>query len=237
MWNIKNNVISEYQSQLLLKVEKNAFEGEALFGQNADHRILASADNFVLRKSLTDLCTILNNRIKNVIIIPVHYETFSNARTRDGFANLCASIPKPLHKFIVWGIATGHSDFMLSRVFDITKFLANLGRAVTLRTEIDYPHFEELSEMGIYAVGCDLAAEAISESEAITRMESFVTRASRCRLRTYISGLRSTSLVTAAVCAGFDYVGGGAVSPGSSLPQGVKPFTTLDMYSGNGLGG
>lgn len=232
LWNIKNNVISEYQSQLCMKVEGSVFEGESLFGQNADHRILAGADNFVLRKSLTDLCAVLHDNVKNVIIIPVHYETFSNSRTRGGFADLCASIPKPLHKFIVWEVITGHSDFMLSRVFDIAKFLGKLGRAIILRTEIDYPHFEELAEMGIYAVGCDMATEAVSESEAIKRMESFATRASRCRLGAYINGLRSTCLVTASVCAGFDYVGGTAVAPELSLPKGVKPFTTLDMYSG-----
>ena len=39
--------------------------------------------------------------------------------------------------------------------------------------------------------------------------------------------------VTASVCAGFDYVGGTAVSSALDLPAGVRPFTTIDMYNGN----
>ncbi len=235
MWNIKNNVISEYQSQLCLQVEKSVFEGETIFGQNADDRILAAADNYVLRKSLTDLCKVLRKRAKNIMIVPVHYETFSSQRSMDGFTSLCRSIPKSLKRFIVWEIITTHSQFMLSRVFDIAKFLENFGHAIVLRTDIDYTLIDELSDMGIYAVGCDMTSETLTEADAIKKMESFVTRASRCRLRTCINGLNTTSLVTASVCAGFDYVGGRAVSKALETPVGIRPFTTLDMYNGTAL--
>jgi hypothetical protein len=71
----------------------------------------------------------------------------------------------------------------------------------------------------------------LSQATLIEKLPQFAERANRQGLRTYVHGLSSTAMATAAITAGFDYVDGDAVATIADTPSDAYPFTVENLYA------
>jgi hypothetical protein len=78
-------------------------------------------------------------------------------------------------------------------------------------------------------VSCHVLAMQ-NEHSVLQGMDRFVEGAERQKLQTCIYGIQSVSLTTAALAAGFVYIGGEAVSSLGDAPRGLFKFETADVY-------
>ena len=75
----------------------------------------------------------------------------------------------------------------------------------------------------------DVGGEVEDERDLIRAMQRFTKPSEGVGLRTYIRGLSSLSMTTAAICAGFDQVDGDAVASIVDAPKAMYRFEPLDL--------
>jgi hypothetical protein len=92
------------------------------------------------------------------------------------------------------------------------------------------PEIKYLKPSGVHAVGVDLGALSASESQVFEMLEQFAAKASHHGLKCYAHGLASMSLITAAVCAGYDHLAGQAIAKPVDSLQGIRPISIQTMY-------
>ncbi len=233
MWHVPRTVVSGYLGQLGLRLQGQVVRTSKLVPEGTRPEIVAALDIFVLRQVLSDLCRMLENEAINALIVPVHYATLTSGPTRDRYFRLCNAVPTKLRRFIVYEIVGSSEGSWHSQLFEAVSTIKRFCRAVLFRCDVDYEHFEGLAGMGIFAVGTELAQnDGLTDTAIIRKVEEFATRANRFKLRTYIHGLGRKTEVTAAVCAGYHHIGGEAIAPAVENPQGIIPFSVLNVYGG-----
>jgi hypothetical protein len=117
-----------------------------------------------------------------------------------------------------------------SRMLEFTAALKPYCRAVIARFPIIHGAFEFYRSVGLHAVGIDLYASGKPEKNMFKTLEQFVDNAHKTQLKTYAHGVHSVSLYTAAVCSGFDYLDGYALSSVSDAAKGVEMFSYEMLY-------
>ena len=92
----------------------------------------------------------------------------------------------------------------------------------------EHKNFTAFGLAGLHSVGMDVFETEKSEKEIMNEMSEFVFNARKNQLKTFIQGVRSISLFTAAVTTGFDYISGYALSSVLESAEDVHAFK-LDM--------
>ncbi len=231
MWQVSKKVINSYLCQLAFKVGEDIRPIETLFDEEIDENVITALDRLVLRKVLQDIHVLLKSEHRNIIVVPVHFATLVSPRARRDYLSVCALIRPELQPYLVWELTYPHLGISNAPIQQAASVLKPHARAIMLRVNIDYPHFDDLIAAGIYAVGTDIAECSQSEGELIHKMEAFKTRVERSGLRAYLHGVRSLSLATAAVCAGFDHIDGRIIAPPIDNPEGIQTYRIESLYA------
>jgi hypothetical protein len=108
--------------------------------------------------------------------------------------------------------------------------LRPFGSGMLMRTTMEQAVFRPSAETGVAAVGCEAAAQNVPESRQIEGMGRFAMAAKKAGLATYIHGLRTISLTTAAIAAGFDFVDGDVVTSVVDQPQAAYRFEITNLF-------
>lgn len=232
LWYVRQRVLSTY---LCLPVRALPSD-RILTGydtiQGAIHSTaIAELDLTTLRRVSADLSELLNSGRKLLLSCPVHVDTLTAHESRTDYQSLFRSIPESLRHFLVCELVWGSVRLSGVRLEEAAPTLTGLCRAVTARLPLSDGTLPNLRAAGLNAVGADLGARTDPEAPIIADMERFAEAANLQGLRTFVHGLDSLSLTTAAICAGFDYVGGDAITSVVDAPQGVHRFDLDDMFS------
>ena len=230
MWHVPHRVINAHLCQPAARLGRQYAVGDALLPKGADSQLAALLDRVVLRKTVEDAHEMLDSGAKGVLIVPVHHSTLTGSRARRDYLAVCNAIQPVLAKYLVWEILEPVSSMSASQLAPAVAALKALGRAVLVRIDIDHPRFEDFFGIGIHSVGTDVEHCSIPEAELIRKLELFRARAERYGLRCHVHGLRSTSLLAAAICGGYDYVDGDGVVGATDHPRGVSSFSLGDLY-------
>jgi hypothetical protein len=117
-----------------------------------------------------------------------------------------------------------------ARLLEITSPLRAHARAVIARLRPDITDFSQFAAARIAAVSCDLSEQNGSELALMQQMARFGRGAAKTGVATYLRGIGSLSLATAALGAGFAHIDGDAVAPMVDQPHGVVQFSLFDLY-------
>ena len=233
LWHVSQHVINAYECRVGLKCGSRVQFGNALLPPNAEPAMIGALDRLVLRKAVEDVHLLLEERRRNIVTVPVHHSTLTGGTMRREYVAVCNAIAPDLRPFIVFEIVDPIIGFVSSHIPPAVTLLRQYGRAVLLRLDIDHPRLEDFLNIGLHSVGVDVADSALPEGELMRKLELFRARAERYGLRSYVHGLRSISLTTAAVCAGFEYVSGEVVAGAVERPGGVHAFDIERFYEMN----
>ena len=233
LWHVPHQLINAYECRVGLKCGSRVLYGDALLPPDAEPAVVGALDRLVLRKAVEDVHTLVEERRRNVVVVPVHHGTLTGGTVRREYLAVCNAIASDLRPYIVFEIVDPIIGFIASHIPPAVSLLRPFSRAVLLRLNLDHPRFEDFLNVGLHSIGVDVADSTLPETELIRKLELFRARADRFGLRCHVHGTKSVSLTTASVCAGFEYVAGDAVAGTIDRPGGVHSYDIERFYEMN----
>lgn len=181
-----------------------------------------------LAQAIRSIQSVVRTDSESLVVVPVNFHTLERERYRQVYLQLCSRLDARERAFLVLelvGVPHDLAPFLLEkRVAQLVPYCrAVLGRA-DLRRRLP----SQWRNTGVHAVGVDLDLDWSLEKDLLQGLDRFTDRAGP--LHTYVLGLRSRSLATGAIAAGFDYLCGAAVAPGRKALSGVQKFDTWALY-------
>lgn len=232
MWSPAHGVISTYLCVPLVPTSDiGTLYGEAapMLGSNFDE--IGRLDFAVLRHVLTELRTMVQEGRHLLVTMPVHFETLSPSARRNAYAKeLAAGITPETARLLVIEVIGIPDGVLQMRMVELVTPLRPYCRTMTARVRLELPDFSALKVLGILSVGCDIADNRAPELLMMQRMGRFSRVGERARMVTHIHGVRSLSLLGAALGAGFRYIDGDIVSPMVDRPRKILKFSLADAY-------
>lgn len=207
MWDIKRNAVTTF----VCAPAQTCPAGRLLVGEGEIPRldepsVAIRLDQLVQKRVIGDLRRLDAAGQSLLLCLPVHFETLAVSQRRMAYIERCQrGIPSRATKRIVFELTGVPAGIPHNRLFELATALKRFSRGVLLRTTLGHSLFRPASETGIAALGIEHNSTAgQSEAKIIADMERFCTAAKKVGLTTYVHGLRTISLSTGAIAAGFD---------------------------------
>lgn len=231
IWFVRQHVISAFLCIPIREVGqgRHASGYSVLYDPNDPMQIF-ELDTNTVQKVSEELEKARQQGKKALFAVPVHFETLANINRRAMYFEQCRSQLKDAEKIIIFevvGLPDGVPD---SRVVDVLSPLKPLSRSVLARFSIEHRDFMGYHGAGIHAVGIDLYGSEDKEKPLMKAMEKFVVAANKSYLKTYVHGVRTLSLNTAAVSCGFDYIDGYVLTSPSESTEGAYFLEMEELY-------
>jgi hypothetical protein len=232
MWDAKRNAVTTY----LCLPAIPAASGHLTVGEtempaleeDAIHRL----DLLIQRQVISDLRKLIAANQRMLLCLPVHFATLASHARRSEYMALCQrGLPQQGIKLLAFELTGVPCGVPSGRLLEISAALRRFGRGVLLRTTIDQTHFRPPGECGISGVGFRDAAHGVPEWRQIQDMDRFAVAAKKAGLVAYVHGLRSMSLTTAAIAAGFDFVDGDVIKSVVERPSTAYSFDVADLFA------
>lgn len=197
-----------------------------------DAAALENLDFAVLHHVLGVIEAIVREKRRLLITLPVSFETLSGAAHRRRYIEtLRARVSPEAASLLVIELVRVPDGVPQARLIEIGAPLRAHARAVIARLPADVTDFSQMAAARIAAVGCDLGEQSGSELALMQQMARFSRGAAKAGVATYLRGISSVSLATAALGAGFVHLDGDAVALMVDQPYGVVQFSLLDLYT------
>lgn len=204
--------------------------GYGVLGTSPSAQELSDLDHLTQHVAAAELEKLITKHARSLIALPVHFETLASVQRRMKYMANIEAIMRNHTDRIVFEMVGLPESIPQPRILELTSALRRSSRAVIARFSPDHGNFPAYRTAGLHAVGIDVFSQTKSERSLIKDMESFVENAKENQLRTYAHGIRSISLLTAAICAGFDYLDGYALSSVATGALDVHGFSLAAPY-------
>lgn len=231
LWFVKKRVISNHLCLPVIPKDRGGFLSgyQLLAGEGTPARLL-DLDVRTLRRASEEIHRLDQRGSPALVSVPVHYESLALLARRTQYADACVRLAGRSNRHLVFELIGMPAGIPSSRLLELTQALKPLGRSVMARFDLDHRKFIGYHDVGLLAVGVDVFNENRSERSIMESMDGFAEAAQAAHLQTYVHGIRSLSLCTAAICAGFDYVDGYAISSVEDAAQDLRKYDIRTPY-------
>ena len=195
---------------------------------DANH--ISDLDLFTLAVVATHAAEMATSGAVALLSVPVHFETLANSHNRRRYLEYCRKWLEAKAEHLIFELVELPEGAPQSRLADLVSMLKPYGRAVIARFALTRGVFGSFRVAGLHAVGVDIYYSQEREATMMRQMEKFVAAANKEFLRTFIHGVRTISLNTAAITAGFDYVDGYALSSVANVPKHAERYELQSLY-------
>ncbi len=231
LWYVRHEVVTTF---ICIPV-RAVGDGSYVYGYNAlpdptNPMAIARMDSHILGCAAREFDKIAEKGKSALLSVPVHYETLAESSRRKVYVDLCSKLLSRHRDRMVFELVELPDGIPQTRILDLVSAVSFLARAVTANFSLNHKNFSDYRSAGLHAVGVDIYSEERSEKEIMRDMDNFAGAASRNNLKTYIHGVRTTSLKTAAIASGFDYIDGYALTSVIDSPGGAYPLGLKDSY-------
>lgn len=233
VWQARRGVVTTYAASLRCVVGDHEIYNDSRAIEEDEITMASAMDRLVLRRTIRDLASGLQERRPTVVIVPVHYLTVSRPAISSDYIRLAHTVPEQARPFLVWEVLDAPVGAWGLQMFPILSRLKRLGRAIILRVGLEPQGLKEIATMGVHAVGLNLDHHQDLEVSLLRKIERFATLAEKAGLQSYINGVRSLSIANAAIAAGFDYLSGQTLARPVESPMGIVPTDLYDIYKRN----
>jgi hypothetical protein len=231
LWDVRNRVVSTYAYTPAIALPTGRpLIGSAALPPGSDPAIASRFDGMVLQRMLSDLDRLKQAGRQLLLVVPVHFETLATTVRRNEYLKHCAKMPMFARRLVMFEVQNVPDGVAQDRLTDLASGLKQTGRAVNLRMPLSTTLFRGFKSAGIWGVGVDLGQQAGPESQTILMLQRFAEASERAGLRSYVFGLRTLSLTTAAVAAGFNYVNAVVVTSFTETPGDMYRFDKRDLF-------
>ena len=231
MWHVRRKVVSTFVcTAAWSRSSGRLLVGEQVLRDPSDPAAIAELDLKTLCKVIDDLDEAKKLEQRRVVALRVHYSTLNDRNTLQDYLEIWRQVPQDFRRIIVVELVGLPKGVLNSRMLEISLYLKPMTRARIACLSLDDPDFSAVSDIGLFAVGTNLRNHAGTELEIIEQVERFSEKANKKGFRTYIHGLHTLSLTTAAICAGFDYIDGDGITSLVDAPKQMYPLDAQNLY-------
>lgn len=232
VWNVRSKMITSYAAVPQRRYpDGTTMTGKGILGADTSFSMVAALDSYVQQESVARLREMMNAGQQTLFILPVHFTTVDSQTLFQPYRQELSDLTQDERKHVVLEILRAPDMLPAFRIKDVASRLRPFARCVLARLPPDSAHIRHWAEGGVHGIGLAASEEMRSEKYLMERMDSFVAHAEKMGLHTYVHDLPSTSLATAAVAAGFRYVGGAAIIPESATPRPIEPFECQSIFA------
>ncbi len=165
---------------------------------------------------------------RRLIGMPIHETTLADEALRQRALAPYMALPRAARARAIFEVVAIGADSSRLR---LRSALRPLRRATILgRFHISQRDFSDLAAAGFSMVGTDIAMSQRAEAELLPMLSDFAAAAEAAHLPSYVQGLPSLSIKTAAQSAGFAAVAGDPVPDPLAVDLGPFPFSFDAMY-------
>ncbi len=229
IWHTRHDAIATYLCQpVWLKSG-----GIGSFGENYVEYQLASsgaADIATIGEIARTFPGLAAEGRRVLLSMPVHFETIARSATRKDFIGIAAGLSPAERRLLSFELTGIDETVPQTRLTEIVATVQPFCRGVSLRCSLDRRRFFGVRDARIYAVGVEMNTGRGVEAGLLPKMDDFAAAADGAGLRTYAHGLRTRSLTSAAIAAGFDYVDGNPVATLTDRPSHAYRYRLIDLY-------
>ena len=228
---VRTKIISTFMCLPIRQVHDNFYlSGYDVLDPGAFSKQYFDLDVRTVKMASRDLDTLAHTGGKSLLAVPVHFETLADSRRRADYVRQCAdAFAKHTDRVVLElvGLPTGVPQVRLT---ELVSILRPHGRAVIARFNPDHRDFPAFRVSGLHAVGVDLYNNRIREEALLRELDDFAANAAKNNLKSYALGVRSISLYTAIVAAGFDYAAGHALTSAAETPENAYVYRMESPY-------
>lgn len=229
---VRTRVISTY---ICIPIKPNGhggyFSGYEMLGAHPSIDNIFELDSLTQEAVNNELETLIHSNLRSLLALPVHFETLASHR-RQQYLTRARELFENHTNRIVYELVGVPDHIPQSRMLEFTAALKPHCRAIMARFPPTHGAFESYRSVGLHAVGVDLYSPNKTEKAMLKTLEQFIDHAHQTQLRTYAHGIHSISLYTSAVCAGFDYLDGYALSSVVDKAKDITSFSYDMIYQG-----
>ena len=231
MLSVRTKIISTFICLPIRKLHGNAhISGYDMLEQGTFAQHYLELDRLTVKNAAKDMGGLRESGAKSLLAVPVHYETVADSRRRTEFINLCADEFKGMTDRVVYEMVGLPDGIPQVRLTELVSLLRPHGRAIIARFPPDHRNFAAFRVSGLHAVGVDLYNVHQREDSLMRDLDEFAQAANANSLKTYALGVRSISLYTAIVAAGFDYAAGHALTSAAGSPENAYVYRMESPY-------
>jgi len=169
-------------------------------------------------------------RRRGLLSMSVHFETLARSATRKEFMAAAAALTPAERRLLSVELTGVDETVPQTRLTELVAAIQPFCRGVSLRCVLDRHRFFGVREARIYAVGVEITVGRGAEAGIFAKLDAFAAAAENVGLRTYAHGLRTRSLTSGAIAAGFHYVDGDPVATPLDRPSNAYRYRLVDLY-------
>lgn len=232
---LRGMVVSTFICVPIRALDHGAYaSGYRVLTDPGDECQIADLDTVVLAKVVADLTATGNRDVRALLSLPVHFQTLAVPRFRDVYLDLCRRHLTTFDTRVIFELVELPEGIVQSRLHNLVATLRPYSRAVIARLPLGQNSLASFRLAGLHAVGADIYYSRDPEPSLMRSMDQFVEKAEKQSLKTYIHGLRTVSLTTAAISSGFDYIDGYSLSCIVDIPKRPLRYDLGQLYSAFG---
>lgn len=229
IWHVRHDAIATYLCQpVWLRSGGIDRSGEGYVEYSAAHSY--EGDLYALEQIRRSFQLLAAERRQVLLTMSVHFETIARSSLRKDFLALAALLAASERRLLTFELVAVEETVPQTRLTELVSILQPFCRRVSLRCELKRRRFHGVKEARIYAVGGEAGGGRTAEAAVLDNMDGFAAAAEGAGLRTYLHGLRSLSLTSAAIASGFDYVDGDPVAAPLDRPGNAYRYSLMDLY-------
>lgn len=232
LWEVRRNSVFFYVCEPFWTLpDGGVLREDALAGQFASPRHVVALDVELLRNAAEVAADVMEQDRMAQVLVPVHYSTLVADAAASRYAGEIRKVAYQLQERAYFEVVGVPAEVDRARLGEIVGGLRSLCHGVCVRVDFGWQDLTGLAAARVFAVGLSLRADNRREADIIADLDAFAARAAAASLRSYVHGIRTTSLSVAATCSGFDFIGSEALAAtldGCALDDYlIKP---IDLY-------
>ncbi len=232
IWNVRSKMITSYAAVPRRHYpDGTTATGKWIMGTDTGFAPVAALDLFVQRKLIAALRVLIKSGQQAILVLPVHFSTVDNQSLFMSYWQELSGLSPDERKHVVIEVRHASDALPAFRAKDIIARLRPLARCILVQISPDSTRIGSWAEAGAHAVGLAATEEKLSEKALMEQMDNFVARAEEASIHTCTHDLTTPSLATAAVAAGFRYIGGPAILPEADAPHMIESFECERIFS------
>lgn len=228
MWYVRRKIVSAFHVVPVRSGDQKPWND--LLGKNVPIANILDLDLYCLKSAADAVSALTSEGEKALIATSVHFDSVQHGDRRLVYLAGCQCLRPEWSRQLIIEITNLPNNFSRDLLAEIVNHLRRYFRAVLVRMPLRSRRFSELVYTKIFAVGADLATETGPEKETMQEMERFASAAAALGLKSYLHGIDSLSMTTAAVCAGFEYINGDTITSIREGPTQAFPLEPIELY-------
>jgi EAL domain-containing protein (putative c-di-GMP-specific phosphodiesterase class I) len=231
MMTVQTQVVSTFLALPVRRTTDNNFQSgyDLLSGLHTPDDIL-ELDQLTAGDTADELGQLVKQGGKSLFVVPVHYQTLSDKGRSQEYFSYSTERLKGLDNRVIVEIVQLPGGIEQQELSVLVASVAPMARAVLAQISCDDVQTTDLNRTGLHAIGLDIYNRGASEGDVMDEMDRFAALAANNRLKTYVEGVRTRSMFTAAVSNGFNYVSGHIIGAACRHAEDVKVFRPETLY-------